>query len=109
MKYLIRCHADSGAEIAYPLEQVTFVLDSLHEDRPTGELAEDVLIALCGVPHGIFSLFGGDVLAEDAVTPMLYDCVVPLPEEVPADLVVRDGQIVFARTAPVYPVAAGPG
>jgi hypothetical protein len=108
MKYLVRCRAGGGAEVPYPLEQITFVLDSLHEDRPlSGELAEDVLVALCGVPHGIFSLFGGTAPAEDAATPMLYDCVVGLPGEVPADIVVRDGQIVFARTAPAY--AAAPG
>src|SRR4051812_17919938 len=100
MKYLIRCHPDGGAEIAYPLQQITFVLDSLHDSTPpAGELAEDVLVALCGTGHGIFALFGGRLIAEDVGTPLLYDCVVPLPDEVPADIVVRDGRITSVRTA----------
>jgi hypothetical protein len=99
MKYLVRCHAEDGATVPFPLAQISFVLDSLHEEGPPGApLAEDVLVALCGDAHSIFSLFGGDVLAEDVAVPMLYDQVVLLPEDVHADIVVRDGRIVLART-----------
>jgi hypothetical protein len=99
MKYLIRCRTEGGAIVPYPLEEITFVLDSLHDDdHPDAELAEDVLVALGSVPHGIFALFGGRLPAE-GTAPLLYDCVVRLPEEVPADLVVRDGQVVHARVS----------
>jgi hypothetical protein len=66
-QYALRCHADCGAEVPYPLVQTTFVLDSVHENTPPGdERIEDIGAALCGTPHGIFALLGSRLLADAA-------------------------------------------